>query len=289
MTPCSSPDLPYELHLPKQGDTCAIFASPHSGRLYTEGFQSASILDLPLLRSSEDAFVDLLSARAPECGAPLLRARFPRAYVDLNRDQDELDPALIADLARKGPIGARVAAGLGVIPRVVAGGRAIYHGKISRAEAELRLATVWRPWHAQLNSLIAMARARHGEAILFDMHSMPGEALDHLGANCPQIVLGDLHGTSAARQLSAQVMAAFEAEGFSVLRNTPFAGAYVAHRYGRPARGQHVMQIEIDRALYMDEARIAPRPDFDAFADRIGRVIARLCLIGRQAGRLAAE
>lgn len=284
-------DAAYHLTVPLRPDTSAIFASPHSGRDYPVDLLRRSVLDSRMIRSSEDAYVDELFAAAPVQGAPLLAARVPRAYVDLNRARDEIDPALIEGAPRR-PLNPRIASGLGVIPRVVANGRAIYSGKLSMAEAESRLTRFWHPWHAQIEALMAAHLARFGEAILIDCHSMPREALDgpaFLGGKRPQIVLGDRFGTSARGDIVDRVEAAFADAGFRVARNAPFAGAYSVERYGRPAAGRHVVQIEIDRALYLDERRVERGAGFADTRRRLGAVIAEIAAMGRQARPLAAE
>lgn len=286
-SPAEAPP-PYTLHLPPALRSGVVFASPHSGRDYPDAFLRRSVLDAQRLRSSEDAFVDRLLQGVTAEGATLIEARFPRAYVDLNRAEDELDPALIEGLKRSAG-GSRVAAGLGVIPRVVAGGRAIYSGKITQAEAEARLAQVWRPYHARLQALLAARQARFGQVLLLDMHSMPSDPLGSSPAAVPDIVLGDRFGASAAAGLVAAIEAVFAGAGLDVVRNAPFAGAYVANRYGRPAEGVHVVQVEINRALYMDEKRILPSADFPAFAARMKQITARLSALVPEAGRLAAE
>ena len=284
----------YDLFLPRRRDTATVFASPHSGRDYPEGFVAQSPLGRQMLRSSEDAFVDILFSAAPDHGAPLLAARAPRAWVDLNRACDELDPALI-DGAARSALNPRIASGLGVIPRVVSGGRVIHPAKISRAEAEARIAAAWHPYHHALQGLLQEARRQHGLALLIDCHSMPHEAIAaHCAPSgaCPDIVLGDRHGSACGAQVMAGVEAAFLRAGFSVARNTPFAGAYVSHAYGRPSSGQHVVQVEIDRSLYMDEARILPKPGFDDMRQRLTRVVADLADLGRRLASglsLAAE
>ncbi len=288
MAPAFSPMPPYDLHLPDQLTSGVVFASPHSGRDYPAELLKRSLLDERRLRSSEDAFVDRLLQAVPAQGAALLAARAPRAFVDLNRAEDELDPAVIEGLpvAGRGP---RVAAGLGVIPRVVAGGRAIYSGKITQTEAEARLAGIWRPYHARLHRLLADCRTRFGRAVLLDVHSMPSEALEGLGPNRPDVVLGDRYGASAAPGVMAAVEAGFSGTGLRLSRNTPFAGAYITQRYGRPAEGMHVVQIEINRALYMDEAQIRPRADFASFEALMRGVTACIIELLREPNRLAAE
>ncbi|MCR9124830.1 MAG: N-formylglutamate amidohydrolase [Rhodobacteraceae bacterium] len=268
-----------------------VFASPHSGRFYAPDFLARSVLDPLEIRSSEDAFVDELFADAPAFGAPLLTATAPRAFVDLNRSSDEFDPAVIEGVRRIAH-NPRVASGLGVIPRVVANGRAIYHGKLTRAEADDRITRFWHPYHTALQGLLDEAHDRFGQAILIDCHSMPHEAMDGVARSAiqrPQIVLGDRFGAAADGALVDRVEAAFAAAGLVVTRNAPFAGAYVAQAYGRPSRGQHAIQVEIDRALYMDEARVRRNADFDAFRDLLRGVIAEITAIDVDRMPLAAE
>lgn len=255
----------------------------HSGREYPWSFLRQTSLDERAIRSSEDAFVDLLFADAPTHGAPLIAANAPRAFVDLNRSAEELDPAVVegARLAGHNP---RISSGLGVIPRVVANGRAIYRGKIGLREAEARIATYWRPYHAELQGLLGRAQAHFGEAILIDCHSMPREAIESIAAGArqrPDVVLGDRFGASAEAELVDRVEAAFSAAGLRVGRNAPFAGAYITQRYGRPTRRQHAIQVEIDRSLYMDEAEVRPNRGFDDFRRLMGSVVADLAEIGR--------
>jgi len=279
--------LPYRLHLPETLSSGVVFASPHSGRFYPAEFTRRAQIDLLRLRSSEDAFVDRLLALVPQAGATLIEAIYPRAYVDLNRGADELDPALIEGVARASG-GPRVAAGLGVIPRVVAGGREIYCGKISRAEAESRLLRVWRPYHARLSALLQERRGRFGQTILFDVHSMPSEAAPQRGRS-PDVVLGDRFGTSAGGSIVAATESLFARAGLQVARNVPFAGAYIAQRYGRPMEGVHVVQIEIARSLYLDEDRVEPGPDFAAFVELMTELTGALADLIRPQERLAAE
>ena len=250
-----------------------------------------AVLDRHVIRSSEDAFVDRLFDMAPAMGAPLLAARVPRAFIDLNRAADELDPALIEGIARA-PHNPRVSSGLGVIPRVVAGGRAIYRGKLTLAEAEARITRHWHPYHQALRRLMDQTVAAFGQAVLIDCHSMPHEAIEahaRPGQHKPEVVLGDRFGAAAGREVMERVEAAFAGAGFRVVRNAPFAGAYIAQAYGRPSRGCHVVQVEIDRALYMDEARIVPNAGFDSFRAVMGGVVADLAGIGQQGLPLAAE
>lgn len=283
--------IAFRLKRPDRRETSVIFASPHSGRNYPADFLAASQLDQLQLRSSEDAYVDRLIARAPLFGAPMLCALAPRAFIDLNRAPDELDPAVIEGVDRS-THNPRISSGLGVIPRVVSGGRAIYAGKITIAAAKLRLSTHWHPYHDALKDLIEETHAAFGEAILIDCHSMPHEAIEahaRPGQPKPEIVLGDRFGAAAGREVVDQVEAAFSAAGFRVVRNSPFAGAYIAQHYGRPLSRKHVVQVEIDRALYLDEARVEPGSNFSAFCVRMNRVVEEISHIGRRAMPLAAE
>lgn len=280
---------PVVAHLPERITTHVVFASPHSGRLYPEAFRRQAAVEGAVLRSSEDAYVDLLLGTAPAQGAPLLTTEVPRAYVDFNRAETELDPALIEGAPRLAG-NPRVASGLGVIARVVAQGRPLYRRPLSLAEAQARIARYWRPWHAALAALMAEQRARFGQALLIDVHSMPHEALAGAtarGQPCPDIVLGDRHGAACRPEVMAAVEAVFRDQGLRVTRNAPFAGAYTAQTYGRPAEGWQVVQVEIDRRLYLDESRVEPGPGFDAFARVMARVVAGLAELGRAAPTVA--
>ena len=285
------PKSAYEVLHPDRNRSCVVFASPHSGRDYSWSFLRTTVLDEHAIRSSEDAFVDQLFECAAEFGSPFIRAGAPRAYVDLNRSSDELDPALIEGVRRQGH-NPRVASGLGVIPRVVANGRAIYRGKMTRSEADRRIQTYWHPYHEKLQELLDAAHRRHGQAVLIDCHSMPHEAMDGVarsGMRRPDIVLGDRFGAAASGEVVDRVEAAFAAAGFAVTRNTPFAGAYITQAYGRPSRGQHAVQVEIDRSLYMNEALIRPNGDYEAVQAALRQVVSEVALIGQGRVPLAAE
>ncbi|MBU2992091.1 N-formylglutamate amidohydrolase [Octadecabacter sp. 1_MG-2023] len=288
----TSHDLSYLLHRPKARSTSVVFASPHSGRRYPESFMRRTVLNKLEIRSSEDAFVDDLFAVAVDHGAPLLLSQSPRAYLDLNRAPDELDPAVIEGV-RRSSHNPRISSGLGVIPRVVSNGRAIYNGKLPLIEAHNRIATVWRPYHDMLQTLMDEAHNAFGEAILVDCHSMPHEALESVcpsGGARPDVVLGDRFGAAAASSVVEHIEAAFASAGFKVARNMPFAGAYICQHYGRPSRRHHAVQVEINRSLYMDEAAIKPNSDYETFKGVLAGVISELAGIGRPAAEsLAAE
>lgn len=285
-----SEDRVYDLIRPDCWQGGVIFASPHSGCAYPDWFLAESRLDAQQLRSSEDAFVDRLIRHAPDHGAALLTARVPRCVVDLNRGPEEIDP-LVVQGAIPSAMNPRIMAGLGVIPRVVSQGRSIHDRPIPQAEAESRLSRFWHPYHRALSALIDEAVARFGGAVLIDMHSMPRDALAHLPRPRPDMVLGDRNGVSAAPRISAAVAEAATAEGFRIRRNSPFSGAYITATYGRPRDNIHVVQLELDRSLYMDEGRIEPRADFALFQARFSRVVERLARLRPDAAdsAIAAE
>lgn len=282
---------PYRLLAPEVSQNHVIFASPHSGRAYPPSFVERSILNEHDIRSSEDAYVDLLFDDAPKYGSPLLLANLPRAYVDLNRDADELDPAVIDGVRPRGH-NPRISSGLGVIPRVVANGRPIYSGKLPMHLAYRRILDYWHPYHVCLSNLIQSARAEYGQSLLIDCHSMPGEALTNTlrrDVIKPDIVLGDLFGSSASIAVVESVKRAFEQAGFRVARNTPFAGAYNMQRYGRPSQNQHAIQVEIDRRLYLYEDKLTLKDDFAHVKKALNQAIDSLALMGRSHYPLAAE
>jgi N-formylglutamate amidohydrolase len=255
--------------------TPLVFASPHSGRLYPEDMMSAAALDAVSIRRSEDALVDDLIAAAPSYGAALLTANYARAYIDLNREPFELDPSMFVDelpeFARART--ARVAAGLGSIARVVSEGQEIYRRKLTFAEARKRIEDAHRPYHRALEGLLAEAQAAHGVAILIDWHSMPAAAAKAGSRGRPcDMVLGDRFGAACAGVLPARVERELEACGYRVARNTPYAGGYTTEHYGRPARRTHALQIEINRALYLDEATLAPTEGFAGLKANVERL-----------------
>lgn len=282
---------PYQFIPAAPATTAVMFASPHSARLYPDDLLRASQLDELALRSSEDAYVDMFLRAAPAAGADVLLGGVPRAYVDYNRSASELDPALISGVTVR-TMNARISSGLGVIPRVVAGGRAIYAGKLTRAQAQDRLRRYWQPYHDKLAEMMQVQTRAFGNAILVDMHSMPRDAVTARNAARPDVVLGDRFGASCHSEIVDAVAAVFSRAGLRVARNAPFAGAYIAQCYGMPSAGQHVVQVEVDRGLYLDETRVALRTDFAAFQHLMDKAVAEIAEIGRSAGKavaLAAE
>ena len=254
-------DPPFEVLAPSEHTLPFVFASPHSGRVYPKSFLQATRLDGTAIRRSEDSFVDEIFGAAPTFGAPLIKAHFPRAFVDPNREPYELDQAMFDSplpqyVNSRSP---RVLAGLGTIARVVRDGAEIYGRKISFHEALMRIDTYYKPYHAALRSALDATHKKFNFAALIDCHSMPsiGGPLDQdIGATRPDSVLGDRFGTSCARRMTDMVERALAMQGFAVVRNNPYAGGYSTEHYGRPAVGLHTLQIEINRALYMDEERM---------------------------------
>lgn len=253
-----------------------VLASPHSGSDYPPEFLSAARLDARALRRSEDAFVDELWGAAPALGLPLIAATFPRAWCDPNREPFELDPGMFdAPLPSwVNSASPRVGAGLGTIARVVATGEAIYRRRLSFAEAEARIEGCWKPYHAALGALVEATRARFGQCVLLDCHSMPAHPAQ--AADPPDVVLGDAHGTSCAPRVTRAVEAGLQRLGYRVRRNDPYAGGYVTRHYGRPRERVHALQIEVSRPLYMDETRIEKHAGFARLRADLTRLLGEL-------------
>jgi N-formylglutamate amidohydrolase len=274
-------DPPYEIVTPEHQLLPLVLASPHSGDIYPKRFLAESQLDTLSLRRSEDSFVDRLFAPSVALGVPLLRARFPRAYVDVNREPYELDPRMFADNLPDyvNVKSSRVASGLGTVPRLGANGREIYVHKLRFAAAAHRIETLYRPYHRALERLVEETRQRFGMCLLIDCHSMPsvGGRVDRdSGQRRKDVVLGDCHGSACAPLLVEQVEHSLRSLSWSVKRNDPYAGGFTTHHYGRPADGVHALQIELNRALYMDEGTIKPTADFAMVAARLTEFIRAL-------------
>ncbi|CAH2601637.1 N-formylglutamate amidohydrolase [Rhodovastum atsumiense] len=259
-----------------------VFASPHSGRDYPAEFVAAARLDALALRRSEDGFVDELFATAPDHGAPLLAATFPRAFCDANREAWELDPAMFEEDLPPwvNTASARVSAGLGTIARVVSSGESIYRRKLRFAEAERRIRLYWEPFHAALRELIEETRRRFGVCLLVDCHSMPGNSTSPAAA--ADFVLGDAHGTACAPRVLRAAEEALGGLGYRVRRNDPYAGGFITRHYGRPREGVHAVQVEICRPLYMDEARMEKLPAFTQVQQDVTTMIVALTKAGAQ-------
>lgn len=251
---------------PEEARIPVVFASPHSGRNYTPDLCQRTSIALSQLRRSEDAFVDELIEAAPASGGLRLCALFPRVFVDVNRSALELDPVMFADRLPDGSYAQtrRTASGLGVLPRISADGRALYRGKLRYAEARHRLDTYYHPYHNMLLCCVEVLRRRFGLALVLDIHSMP-----HHSARGADIVLGDRYGQSCHPGLTAFADAHFQEAGFVTVRNTPYAGGHTTEHYGKPETGVHVLQIEINRSLYMDENRIVAASGFQAMREKM--------------------
>ncbi len=282
----------FEVLRPQGVARSVVFSSPHSGSVYPAAFLDAAQLDPLTLRRSEDAYVDELFGAAPELGAVLMRARFPRAYMDVNREPYELDPRMFEGRlpAFANTRSLRVAGGLGTIARVVGEAREIYAGRLNVAEGLARIESLYMPWHAALRGLMQEAWRRNGAAVLVDCHSMPSNAgrSDRIKAD---FVLGDRYGASCDPVFMDVAESRLRALGYAVVRNKPYAGGFITEHYGDPSAGWHSLQIEINRGLYLDEATLARTPGFTALQDDLRKVMLALIDVAEGAGKqsLAAE
>jgi len=267
----------FETIRPRRMMAPLVFNSAHSGRDYPERFLRMTRLDHLSIRQSEDAFVDELFARAPHLGAPLIRAHFPRAYLDVNREPWELDPAMFVEplSERFNTTSPRVAAGLGTLARVVAENKPIYRERLTLDDARMRIEGIYQPYHATMQRLLTEAYGAFGVAVLIDCHSMPrlSRSGDRLG---PDIVLGDRYGTTCAPILADIAEMVFAGSGLRVARNRPYAGGFCTRTYGRPQHGVHALQIEISRHLYMNEVTLEKNEGFGAIRQLIDRLLATL-------------
>jgi N-formylglutamate amidohydrolase len=315
----NSPDAPFIVKsgvgTPSAPDTPFVFATPHSGRHYPNSLIEQTTLDAHRLRASEDAWVDELFVNAPKAGATQLFATYGRSYVDLNRAADELDPAMFTPTLQEEMVrdSHRVKAGLGVIPKLVAPGEPIYGHQLPAREATKRLNDVYHAYHDKLKNLMGARQARFNHAILIDCHSMPSHndtndtnqnkqsrlgtkrrLISGLGRRrgaqeAADIVLGDLWGASCDSLITSTVEKLLINEGFKVIRNIPYAGGYATQHYGRPKQGFHAIQIEINRALYMNEETLEPNRHFKEIQRRLTRFSTALIQEYRQSLPLAAE
>ena len=251
-----------------------VFASPHSGDVYPDDLGGREDLPELSLRSAEDALVNRLVAPQSDLGVPLIAARLGRAYVDLNRDPDELDPQVVEGAEASSP---RVTAGFGVIPRLTGDGRTIRDHALAHEDALARLAAAHRPYHEALERLMHRARDRFGYAVLVDWHSMPSRAVGRAaGVRSPDVVLGDRHGSSCSAGVTRLLRAQFERAGWRVALNRPYAGGWSTQLWGRPDEGLHAVQVELNRALYLNEDALTPGPHFVMTQKVIRRVTAAL-------------
>jgi N-formylglutamate amidohydrolase len=278
-TPPAAPSSNEDMGPQSGMEASLLLTSPHSGAHYPKSFIDASRLDAHAIRQSEDMFVDALLAKAPAHGIGVLSANYPRAYVDLNRAPYELEQALFKDAlpAHIDRYSARAAAGLGTVPRLVAEKTPIYDGKLSFAEAERRIQNVYHPFHRKLEDTLHTLLHSFGYAVLLDTHSMPSQAtrLSSKGRRI-DFVLGDRYGRSCDARLSDWLERDLTARGWQVARNKPYAGGFITDRYGSPADGMHAVQIEINRAIYMDEKNYTKHAGFTRLQNDLTGLVAAL-------------
>jgi N-formylglutamate amidohydrolase len=286
-------DPPFVVDEPEAHTLPFVFNTPHSGSVYPRAFLAAARLDALALRRSEDAYVDRLFAPVVDLGAPLMRAHFPRAYLDVNREPYELDPRMFDGRlpAFANTRSMRVAGGLGTVPRVVADGQEIYRGRLPVEEAVARIEDLYKPYHRVLRGLIQRTSRQFGHAILIDCHSMPSSSLGRDEDAKADFVLGDRFGTSCAPLLIAAFERHLGARGYKVTRNKPYAGGFITEHYGEPNIGRHALQIEINRALYMNESTLAITPGFSDLIWRLREVVMAVAAEAADLGprRMAAE
>jgi N-formylglutamate amidohydrolase len=269
---------PFDIEEPARLAGPVVLNSPHSGRDYPSSFLAQSRLELSTLRRSEDTFVDELFGEGPARGVPLMRAHFPRAFLDVNREPYELDPRMFEGRlpAFANTRSLRVAGGLGTIARVVGDAREIYERRMPVTEALGRIEQFYKPYHRALRKLVGRAQKEFGFAVLIDCHSMPSTAAQREDRPRADIVLGDRYGTSCSPVITGAIERALRGRGYIVLRNKPYAGGFITEHYGDPATGLHAVQIEINRALYMDEQRYARTAAFGVLQHDLGQMIAAL-------------
>src|ERR1700716_2470101 len=274
-------DPPFEILEPAQCRGPVVFNSPHSGRIYPRAFLTAAKLDLSTLRRSEDSFVDELIAGVVPRGHPLMKVYFPRCYVDVNREPYELDPRMfegrLPSFANTRSM--RVAGGLGTIARVVGDAQEIYGQRIPVDDAIRRIEWLYKPYHRALRRLFTRVHRDFGAAVLIDCHSMPSSAGSKDERPRADIVLGDRYGTSCVAVVAETIEATLRGLGYVVSRNKPYAGGFITEHYGNPAVGLHAIQLEINRALYMDERRYERAASFahlaadlELLADRLADI-----------------
>lgn len=272
----------FSIERPPKLTSPVVFASPHSGRLYPYSFLNQSRLDEKQIRRSEDAFVEELFAAAPQFGAPLLHAHFPRAYIDANREPYELDPDMFHTPLPEwvNSTSSRVVAGLGTVARIVAGGEEIYNDRLELNEVLRRVESCHQPYHTALKTLIDQAVGQFGCCLLVDCHSMPSLAASGInGHSQTDIILGDCHGSSCNADITAIAERTLRDLGLSVRRNKPYAGGYTTRHYSAREAGVQTLQIEINRSLYMNEQSIERHQGFDRLSARLEVLIARLASI----------
>lgn len=278
MTPLPAPIV----HAP-HGALPVILSVPHSGRDYPDWLVEMAPGGRQVLRSLEDPLVDRLIWRALARGAGAVIARAPRAAIDCNRAEDEVDPSVIEG-ARRSRITARARGGLGIIPARTQQHGYLWNRSITPAQLGERVDQAHRPYHAAVDDQISLLLDRFGCALLLDCHSMPPP-----GDGVAPVIIGDRRGRTADAWLSHEALDIVRRRGFDAGLNDPFAGGHVIERHARPARDVHALQIEIDRRCYLDAQLRAPGPGFDEAAALIERLAVELgeALLGRQVATAA--
>ena len=287
-------EIPFEIVEPAAQTTPLLFNSPHSGRRYPRAFVAASRLDPLTLRRSEDSFVEELFAGVVNLGAPLMRAHFPRAYLDVNREPYELDPRMfegrLPSFANTRSM--RVAGGLGTIARIVGDSQEIYARRLPVEDALLRIEQLYKPYHRALQKRLQATHKRFGLALLVDCHSMPSAPTGRDEQARADFVIGDRYGTSASGHFCDVLDGALRSRGYTVARNKPYAGGFITEHYGNPAADCHALQIEVCRSLYMDERRFKRNDQFELVARDVVGAAAELAEAADRTlrfGRMAAE
>jgi N-formylglutamate deformylase len=272
---------PFEILEPAEWSAPVVFNSPHSGRVYPRAFLSAARLDLAMLRRSEDSFVDELILGVVGSGIPVMRAHFPRCYVDVNREPYELDPRMfdgrLPSFANTRSM--RVAGGLGTVARVVGDAQEIYDRRLPVDDALRRIETLYKPYHRALRRLVTRVHRDFGAAILVDCHSMPSSAGAKDERPRADVVIGDRYGTSCVTRVTDAVEMTLRSLGYAVSRNKPYAGGFITEHYGNPAAGFHSIQLEVNRALYMDERRYERATSFARLAADFVRLAEQLAAV----------
>jgi N-formylglutamate amidohydrolase len=270
--------LPSPIIHAARGDLPVLLSVPHSGRDYPDWLVALAAGGKPALATLEDPLVDRLVWRALQRGCAAVIARTPRAAIDCNRAEDDVDPSVV-DGPRRGRVSARARGGLGIVPARTQQHGYLWRRAISPKQLDERLAQAHRPYHEAIDAQLALLVARFGCALLLDCHSMP-PPVDGI----PPVVFGDCRGRAADGWISAEALAVTRRLGFEAGLNDPFAGGHVIARHGQPSRGIHALQVEIDRRCYLDGRLAKPGPGFDSIAALIEALAVELgrALIGRQ-------
>ncbi|MEL6202581.1 MAG: N-formylglutamate amidohydrolase [Pseudomonadota bacterium] len=285
---------PFEVDMPSDVLSPCMFNSPHSGRHYPERFLRMTRLDKSAIRRSEDFYVDELFDGVTSLGVPMMRANFPRSYLDVNREPYELDPRMFSGalppFANRNSI--RVAGGLGTVPRVVSEGQNIYPRRLPFDEAKMRIDRIYKPYHEALRGVLARVHRKFGCALLIDCHSMPATVRAQEDGTQADLIVGDRFGSSASRDITAAIVEAIASLGYDVVTNKPYAGGFITEHYGRPAKHLHAIQIEINRGIYFDEKLMRKTPNFSQVAEdmfALANIITNLPMDMLREFSLAAE